>query len=493
MRWLLAALVALLVTAPLSAHGALPPEAYEQLRQMAPVAFVGVVNGDVGGQASVRVEYVQRGPLVVGQVVTVVYPEDRGFPPIGAEVYYRRFTPGTRVRVFAIPVSAQAYRCVDGGIDAMAPAPRPAEPGGCASCNVGYAPATRSSASWSSAAALGILLIMVWSRRRRSVALGACLTACAPTPPGGPAGASSQEHEIASDGTSTVTVLSRPDASSSGTPLPAPTGPITDASCRASAACAERGACTATPSGCAAASYADCEQMSACAGGKCTFSGGACQAQTQCTGAHRCVTEGLCAEAGGACVASAEGCAASQLCVAEGRCSAADGLCVAASDSECKKSTACSEGGRCKADQGSCKVQNDGQCARTAACKEQGMCSARDGLCVKSCAESEACKRHGRCGERPSHAGSCVAVNDAHCEASEMCKAQGLCTMSLAARCEAGDDVECRLARACAEEGRCTAKQGKCVPASDAECANAALACKRDGRCKHDAGRCVKG
>jgi hypothetical protein len=483
MRWMLAVLFAAVLLVPVAARAALPPEVYEQLRQSAPVVVVGVVQSDPGGQAFLRVEVAERGGFAPGQVVTVVYPEDHGVNPVGGDVYYRRFYPGTRLRVFGQPAGPQALRIVEGGIDTLGSGATQPRRGGCASCTIGT-----SSSSWSSAAPLAILFAMLFWRRRSALAVVAVAAACAPAAQPVRDG----EHEVASDGSSTL-VVQGPEPTASGPAVPVPAGPPTDESCRQAPACAERGACHATAGGCAPTSFADCQQIAACAHGRCAFEGGACKTLASCQGSEGCTGEGLCADAEAGCSASAEGCLAAKVCATEGRCTAAEGLCVAASDAECKKSEACAQGGRCKAEQGSCKVQSDLQCKKTPVCQAQGACVARDGMCVKSCAESELCKRFGRCGERASHAGSCVAVEEAHCKASALCKDQGLCSVSLTARCEAGDDVECRLARACGEEGLCTATKGKCLPASDAECAAATIACKRDGRCKHDAGRCVKG
>lgn len=496
MRIPAAALLLFMLVLARDAGAALPPEAYAELRQTAPLAFAGTVRNDPGGQAWVRVDHVARGTLGVGQFVTVVYPLDRGgYGTPGAEVYYRPFAPGTRLRVFGqLGYDGRSVQIVAGGIDVMTPPP-PAR-GGCASCSAGGGE-SQSACLW---ALFGVGLL-AW-RRRGGVALAVLgVAACAPAgpvaPPPGPTGtptATGEEaKEIASDGQSSVTVLARPDHPAVKPPPGHVPGPRTTAECRAAETCATQGLCTASGTTCVAASYADCEQMRGCAHGKCAFAAGVCSVVATCKASHGCALEGACIDKDDGCVADADGCRQAARCAKEGRCSIDDGLCVAAADTDCKDAEACTHGGRCKADAGSCVVASDLECKVAPVCKVEGRCSARDGICVKSCAEGELCKKHGRCGERASHPGSCVALSDADCDKAEVCADLGHCSLGLDARCEAGDDVECRLSRACKEDGRCTQQRGRCVPASDAECSAASIACKREGRCKHEAGRCVKG
>lgn len=499
MRILAAAMImGMLALAARTAQAALPPEAYEDLRQTAPLAFVGTVQNDPGGQASVRVDHVARGLLGIGQFVTVIYPVDRGGQGMpGAEVLYRPFVPGTRLRVFGqLGYDGRTVQIVAGGIDVMTPPP-PAR-GGCASCTAGGGDST-------AAPLFALLGLGLWAlrRRQRGLALSTALVlvACSPAgpvvppplPTGTPTATGDDGKEVASDGKSSVTVLSRPDHPSVKPPPGHVPGPRTTAECRAAQTCATQGLCTASGTTCVAASYADCEQMRGCGLGKCAFAAGVCSVVATCKASDGCTREGSCVDKGDGCVADADGCSQSTRCSEEGRCSIDDGLCVAAADSDCKDAKACTHGGRCKADAGSCIVKSDQECKVAAVCKEEERCSARDGICVKSCAEDELCKKHGRCGERDSHPGSCVALSDADCDKAEVCADLGHCSLGLDARCEAGDDVECRLSRACKEDGRCTQKRGRCLPASDAECSAATIACKREGRCKHQAGRCVKG
>jgi len=332
-----------------------------------------------------------------------------------------------------------------------------------------------------------------------AVALAACASA-APRPRPGPqtsgaptAAGRDDGPEIATDGKSTVTVLSRPDhplARKPGKPAPEP---MSDAKCRAKQACAESGLCSASGTECIAKSFVDCQQMRACGHGRCSFEDGGCKAVQSCKQSHGCRQNGLCADKGEGCIAGdVDGCRGSVACTRNGRCNLRNEVCVASINPDCKDAEVCTAGGRCIADGGSCRALSDAQCRRSAACKDHRRCLARDGVCVKSCPDSEPCSTFGRCGQSRTKPNSCIALTDADCERATVCADLGHCSMSLTGTCQTGDDVECRRSRTCREDGRCTFHRDRCLPASDVECANAAVACKREGRCRHDGGRCVK-
>ena len=127
-------LVLLLTAVASTAQATLSPEAYQLIRARAPLAFEGTVLRDVGGHMDVRVEQVLRGPLQPGAVVAVTYPEDRGVPPPpGAEVYYRRFLSGDRLRIFG--QGQPVIYIVHGGIDLLYRSNQPPpKSGGCGAC-----------------------------------------------------------------------------------------------------------------------------------------------------------------------------------------------------------------------------------------------------------------------------------------------------------------------------------------------------------------------
>lgn len=110
------AILLLLVSVP--ALAALPPKAYQELRDKAPFAFAGTVVMDPGGKALVRVESVDRGDLKPGDEVTVSYPEyESGMEiPSGAAVYYDRFHPGDRIKVWGSG-TGKSIAIVHKGID----------------------------------------------------------------------------------------------------------------------------------------------------------------------------------------------------------------------------------------------------------------------------------------------------------------------------------------------------------------------------------------
>jgi hypothetical protein len=311
-------------------------------------------------------------------------------------------------------------------------------------------------------------------------------TATAPSVDDGP--------EIASEGNSSVSVLSRPDH-----PLVRPKGEptakaVTDAQCRSFKGCGERGLCTAQGVNCVAASWGDCEQMTACALGKCVFDAGQCKAVSDCSASHGCKENGACGHAGDKCAAQdTDGCRQSTACARDGVCTLEGGLCIAKRPKDCRDSEVCKTGGQCVVDNGLCKALTDAHCARVPACKEHKKCLARDGVCVSSCAGDTNCQRFGRCGEKGIGNGvSCVALSDKDCEKSGVCAELGHCSAGLRGSCEAGDNVECLRSRSCKEDGRCRAVRGRCLPQSDAECRNSIVACGREGRCRHAEGRCVK-
>lgn len=337
-------------------------------------------------------------------------------------------------------------------------------------------------------------------RRHPILSLWALLVAgCTPPPPPPPPPAPApvpveDVPEVTSEGDAAVTVLSRPDHPAVRSDAPGPATPMTDGQCRARQACGSEGKCTAAGTACIVGSYADCEQMAACALGKCTFTAGSCKVVSSCRDSWGCAQEGLCAELDGRCAAAdADGCQASAACRQDGRCTVDDGLCVAKYPKDCASAHACTYEGRCEVDAGACVVSTDGQCRRSAACREGKRCLARDGVCVESCEASDLCTRFGRCHEKKGKAGmTCAAVRDVECKKAGICDELGHCSVSVDGRCEAGDDVECRRSRACREDGRCTAQHGRCLPASDAECKQSMVACGREARCRMQDGRCVR-
>ena len=142
------------------ASAALPPEAYDQLRAQATIVFGGVVDSDAGGRAQVRVEHVERGPIRPGQIVTVVYPEERGQArPAGPAVYYRRFVRGMRVRVHGN--GAPFVEIVSGGIDVVRLGPgQGRRSGSCGACHVGQS--ERPEAVWALALLVALGLRRGW-------------------------------------------------------------------------------------------------------------------------------------------------------------------------------------------------------------------------------------------------------------------------------------------------------------------------------------------
>ncbi|MBW2527395.1 MAG: hypothetical protein JRI23_24650 [Deltaproteobacteria bacterium] len=155
----IAVVVAALCASAGRADATLSPQAYELIRSRAPIAFAGVVVGDLGGRMDVRVEQVQRGPLQPGMIVPVTYPEDRGMAPPGPEIYYRRFVAGDRLRIWG--QGSPVIHVVHGGIDLVHRPHSSPKSGGCGACGVA-ASSPADPAMWTL-----LLPLIYWTRRRR--------------------------------------------------------------------------------------------------------------------------------------------------------------------------------------------------------------------------------------------------------------------------------------------------------------------------------------
>lgn len=121
-------IAAVLVLWPSLALAVLLPEAYERLKREAPLAFTGVVLDDPGGAARIQVRSVERGPLQVGAVVVVSYPENHGQEiPVGGDYWYRRYGAGDVLRVWARESAPGELTIVPAGIeeDRKGPPPPP--------------------------------------------------------------------------------------------------------------------------------------------------------------------------------------------------------------------------------------------------------------------------------------------------------------------------------------------------------------------------------
>src|SRR5687768_13751477 len=106
------------------------------------------------------------------------------------------------------------------------------------------------------------------------VVVAACAPAAQP-PVLAPAPRSVPEApEQTSEGNAQVTVLARPDDPRAAPRPEAAATTMTTERCRTLPACTGAGLCTSVAGVCRAAGYADCEQMPACAGGKCTLAAG---------------------------------------------------------------------------------------------------------------------------------------------------------------------------------------------------------------------------
>ena len=196
---------------------------------------------------------------------------------------------------------------------------------------------------------------------------------------------------------------------------------------------------------------------------------------------------GRCKAEGGRCVVSETGCVESLSCKILGLCDVSPQVegrkwrsCVATKDNMCRKSLACQKVGLCEYMP---RAKPEDQEPLTAGIM---MVAGTDippkpkkktinyfnpieedekviGDCVfstknKSC--KGVCERLGRCS--PNTVGTCVALMDAECRLSQVCKRYGLCSAK-GGTCVAKTNSDCRRGQNCKMFGYCTAVNGACT------------------------------
>lgn len=122
------------------------------------------------------------------------------------------------------------------------------------------------------------------------------------------------------------------------------------------------------------------------------------------------------------------------------------------------------------------------RCDSDFGCPKELTCS--KGQCV-TCDASEMCRAQGMCADVD---GQCRAVDDDACRSADACGQLGWCS-SRDGACVAGVDADCAATSLCKELGKCSARDGTCTAARDADCKPTDL-CKNQGWCTAIAGQC---
>lgn len=225
--------------------------------------------------------------------------------------------------------------------------------------------------------------------------------------------------------------------------------------------------------------------------GLCELTERGCKAldDKMCQRSEVCLMHGRCKAEGGECVVSDTGCIESLSCKILGLCDVSPMVegrkwrsCVATRENMCRKSLACQKVGLCEfaprakpedqeslsagimiiegSDMGASKPEKKKPTNYFSATEDE----VKDiGDCVfstknKSC--KGVCERLGRCS--PNTVGTCVALMDAECRLSEVCKRYGRCSAQNG-ECIAKTNSDCRRGQNCKMFGYCSAQNGACI------------------------------
>jgi hypothetical protein len=213
-----------------------------------------------------------------------------------------------------------------------------------------------------------------------------------------------------------------------------------DADCKASDGCKQKGKCTAKDGKCSALTDADCKDSQLCSVSKfCQSFDGGCvdfdrHFDPRCT--KECRKDGHCVRKGDKCIAmSQKHCwgtptdkpAEESICYLVGRCTLANETCIVGSAADCAQTKGCKKEAKCALADGKCQATVE-ECGKHLLCTNSGQCSVKDGACVAGgnadCKKSAYCTKHGQCSEDK---GACIAATDADCKGSTQCKEVNSC------------------------------------------------------------------
>jgi len=214
--------------------------------------------------------------------------------------------------------------------------------------------------------------------------------------------------------------------------------------------------------------------------GLCELTERGCQAvkDEMCQRSEVCLMHGRCKAEGGQCVVNDTGCVESLACKILGQCDVSPVVegrkwrsCVATQDSMCRRSLACQKVGQCDFSPRAKPEDQDPMTAGSKAKPTSYLAPAEEALEIGDCVFSiqnksckGVCERLGRCS--PNKVGTCVALMDAECRLSEVCKRYGRCSAK-GGECVAKSNQDCRRGQNCKMFGYCKAKDGACVSPQD--------------------------
>jgi hypothetical protein len=163
----------------------------------------------------------------------------------------------------------------------------------------------------------------------------------------------------------------------------------------------------------------------------------------------------------------------------------------------CRERPECASQGLCGApprdqwnDAAACVAVTNADCSQSTVCKERGACSAEAGVCRalsnEDCAGSQICAERAEC---TAERGACHLRSSADCQRSAQCRRRGECSYDSGA-CRVLSRADCAKSDACFFGGECSADQGACRAVKSSDCSRS-IACQRRGECGAHDGKCV--
>jgi hypothetical protein len=240
--------------------------------------------------------------------------------------------------------------------------------------------------------------------------------------------------------------------------------------CTADSCSEQQGGCTATSTGCACVTSADCPRTNLCAGvPTCDPTKLTCLPGTpvDCSALNDACHVGSCSPTTGQCVATprADGttCDDGDLCTS-GPSSCQAGVCKGTNPVTCTASDQCHDAGTCNSATGICSSPaktngtgcNDGNaCTKTDSC-QGGVCT---GASAVVCAASDQCHSAGTCDTSSGVCSNPAKTNGSTCDDGSLCTKTDTCQGGV---CAGGSPVTCAASDQCHSAGSCDAKTGTC-------------------------------
>lgn len=149
---------------------------------------------------------------------------------------------------------------------------------------------------------------------------------------------------------------------------------------------------------------------------------------------------------------------------------------------------------------GVCRPRTGSDCAQSDVCKANGLCSLDGGQCVVTsddeCRNAEQCKESGRCKFAPDAPIACVPGGEEDCRNATICRRFGRCTLQGSA-CQVGSNEDCARSEPCSRNGHCSMRRVEvadgvvtvCAALSNEDCARGED-CKTRNTCTAVDGEC---